>query len=144
MPSAELRRQRKTGATHLRTHRGWDELSSGAGYRGLPVDESLVEAHEVPDLGSLRFLRDPSLAARPRVNGGHERVRVPSFHIGGWHDIFLQGTLDNYGAMAALGIDARLVVGPWTHMDFRDPIGQECFGFPLESARCPSAWPAGT
>jgi hypothetical protein len=26
-----------------------------------------------------------------------------TMNIGGWHDIFLQGTLDNYAAMDALG-----------------------------------------
>lgn len=27
------------------------------------------------------------------VAGRHERVTVPSLHIGGWYDIFQQGTL---------------------------------------------------
>ena len=53
---------------------------------------------------------------------------MPSFHVGGWHDLFLQGVLDDYAAMAALGRPARLVVGPWTHKAFADPIGELCYG----------------
>jgi putative CocE/NonD family hydrolase len=30
--------------------------------------------------------------------------------------------------MAALGRPARLVVGPWTHLTFADPVGELCFG----------------
>jgi putative CocE/NonD family hydrolase len=50
-------------------------------------------------------------------------------HIGGWFDVCLQGTLDNYVAMTQLRRPARLVIGPWSHSDaLSDPIGQLCFG----------------
>src|SRR2546428_12780740 len=26
----------------------------------------------------------------------HRRIRVPAFNIGGWYDIFLQGTINNF------------------------------------------------
>lgn len=51
-----------------------------------------------------------------------EQVNAPGLFIGGWHDAFLQGTLDsfttiqNQGGPAARG-KCRLVVGPWTHKD---------------------------
>ena len=46
---------------------------------------------------------------------------TPALHIGGWFDIFIQGTLANYqedrrrgtGASGAPG--SRLIVGPWSH-----------------------------
>lgn len=47
-------------------------------------------------------------------------IKVPGFHVGGWYDIFLQGTLDaftaaqNRGGAGALG-SQHLVVGPWVH-----------------------------
>ena len=100
------------------------------GYADLPVHEApVLQRHGVPDLGTIGMLADPERADWSRVEGRHERVTVPTFHIAGWHDIFLQGTIDNYAAMAALGRPARLVVGPWHHTaTWSDPVGERCFG----------------
>lgn len=44
---------------------------------------------------------------------------IPCLHIGGWYDIFLSGTLENFRAAclssAAAG-DQALVIGPWQHI----------------------------
>ena len=101
------------------------------GYWDLPLsDNSALRRYDLPELGSIRVLDDPSVAAWCRVAGEHERVNVPTLHTGGWYDIFLQGTLDNHVAMAALGHDSRLVVGPWSHSyrGLSDPIGEQLFG----------------
>jgi len=99
------------------------------GYWGLPVhDLPVLRRHESPDLGMFRTLEDPGAAAWSRVAGEHERVTVPTFHIGAWHDIFVQGVLDSYEAMTALGRPARLIVGPWSHGALADPIGELHFG----------------
>lgn len=49
-----------------------------------------------------------------------EKVQVPQAHIGGWYDIFLQGTLDAFqsayeGANDSLKAQHKLVIGPWSH-----------------------------
>jgi uncharacterized protein len=101
----------------------------GDGYRDLPVhDMRVLRRHGFPDIGTISMLSNPDVPAWCRVAGEHERVTVPTLHTACWHDIFVQGTLDNYMAMAALGRPARLVVGPWTHGAFADPIGEQCFG----------------
>lgn len=47
-------------------------------------------------------------------------VNVPAIHIGGWYDIFTQGTIDGFlgyqhqGGLGALG-KSKLIMGPWTH-----------------------------
>ncbi|MFH1176191.1 MAG: CocE/NonD family hydrolase, partial [Acidobacteriota bacterium] len=47
-------------------------------------------------------------------------VNVPALHIGGWFDIFQQGTIDafvaaqHHGGAGALGRQ-KLIIGPWTH-----------------------------
>jgi len=105
----------------------WDRLATGCW--SLPVEAiPALRRHDLPDLGGIRALEDPEIAARCRVAGMYDRVAVPTLHTAGWHDIFVQGTLDNYGAMAATGHAARLVVGPWTHHAFADPIGERVFG----------------
>jgi len=109
--------------------RDLDRLAAD-GYWDLPVDDmAVLRRHDVPDLGTVAMLSNPDVPTWCRVAGQHERVTVPTLHIGGWHDIFVQGTLDNYMAMAALGRPCRLIVGPWSHDDtLSDPIGELCFG----------------
>ena len=91
-------------------------------------DQAVLNRHGLGDTSLFRSLDDPDFAARTRIAGRHSSVTVPSFHTAGWHDLFLQGTLDNYAAMSALGRDCRLLVGPWTHATFADPIGEQVYG----------------
>ncbi|OIH85734.1 hypothetical protein BLJ79_06170 [Arthrobacter sp. UCD-GKA] len=61
-----------------------------------------------------------------------ERVKtnVPVLHIGGWYDLFLSGTLDNYTTIstAAENVSIRasqhLIIGPWTHTDQTGNAGE--------------------
>ena len=58
---------------------------------------------------------------RWKVSDFHEQLTIPVFNIGGWYDIFLNGTLANYQGMKHRAASeearsaARLVVGPWFH-----------------------------
>jgi uncharacterized protein len=51
----------------------------------------------------------------------YEQITVPALNIGGWYDIFLGGTLENYTGMKQRGGSAvarqnqRLLIGPWSH-----------------------------
>lgn len=48
-----------------------------------------------------------------------DRVRVPVLLIGGWQDIFLRQTLQQYARLRGRGTDVTdvaLTVGPWTHI----------------------------
>lgn len=55
------------------------------------------------------------------INRRYERIEVPAFVVGGWFDIFLGGTLENFAGVRAHGGSAiaregtRLLVGPWAH-----------------------------
>jgi uncharacterized protein len=46
-----------------------------------------------------------------------ERATVPTLLIGGWHDLFIEQTLEQYRTLAARGVPTRLLVGPWTHLE---------------------------
>lgn len=95
-------------------------------YQGGAVREALV-VNWLDGQGSLDML--PSiLEHRTRddwwdpVNALADRAEVeaPALHIGGWYDVFAQGTLDGFSELqAAGGPGARgnqhLVMGPWTH-----------------------------
>jgi putative CocE/NonD family hydrolase len=116
----------------------YDRLRSD-GYWDLPVDDmAVLRRNDVPDLGTVSMLSDPDVPSWCRVVGRHERVTVPSFHIAGWYDLFVQGTLDGYVAMAEQGRPVRLVVGPWSHqLPGADPVGAQSFG--LRASRVGSA-----
>jgi putative CocE/NonD family hydrolase len=68
------------------------------------------------------------------VSRGWENITAASFSMGGWHDIFLGGTIANFtGMTAAAGGERgrhRLMVGPWNHGGMRtgNPIGDANFG----------------
>ncbi|HTS52058.1 MAG TPA: CocE/NonD family hydrolase [Burkholderiales bacterium] len=59
--------------------------------------------------------------AQQNVGLNHSRFQVPVYHLGGWYDIFLKGTLENFAglrknAATALARDnQKLVIGPWVH-----------------------------
>ena len=44
-----------------------------------------------------------------------DKVSVPVLLIGGWQDLFLQQTLEQYRHLRGRGVDVGLTVGPWTH-----------------------------
>ncbi|MEY8017137.1 CocE/NonD family hydrolase [Mycobacterium servetii] len=44
-----------------------------------------------------------------------DRVRVPVLLVGGWQDIFLRQTLQQYARLRDRGVDVALTVGPWAH-----------------------------
>jgi uncharacterized protein len=104
-------------------------------YRHLPLRDAPVVSHILPDwrqwLDRERreaFWDDLSYAGR------RERIATPALHVGGWFDLFLGGTLDNYQTLrgSAATEHARrnqaLVVGPWTHGDRTGTAGELNFG----------------
>jgi putative CocE/NonD family hydrolase len=64
------------------------------------------------------------------IEDNYGKIVVPGYHIGGWYDIFLSGTIKNYlgiknhgGSEAARG-NQRLLIGPWGHAG----VGEIDFG----------------
>jgi predicted acyl esterase len=55
------------------------------------------------------------------VEAKTENINVPAYHIGGWYDIMLKGTINGFvtrqadGAEGAKG-NQKLIIGPWTHL----------------------------
>lgn len=68
----------------------------------------------------------------------HNEVDVPSLNIGGWADILLKGTLQNYMGTRRHGRgltqQAQVLIGPWTHGGFGSTIGEKDFGSGANSA----------
>jgi predicted acyl esterase len=74
------------------------------------------------------------------LSGRWKQTNVPAIHIGGWYDIFTQGTIDAFtGYQTKGGPGARgrqkLIMGPWTHGVGQRRVGQ--FTFPPNASAPP-------
>ena len=64
----------------------------------------------------------------------YDRFAVPALHIGGWYDIFLEGTLRNFEGIRRHAESEQtrqsqhLIIGPWWHMPWIPSVGQVDFG----------------
>jgi putative CocE/NonD family hydrolase len=72
------------------------------------------------------------LPASPRA--GYEQIGVPALNISGWYDTFLWSTFQNYigvkqrGGTEEVRQNQRLIIGPWTHMNFSGSFPEHEFG----------------
>src|SRR5262249_14071915 len=67
------------------------------------------------------------------IRDRYDRITVPALHYGGWYDTFIEGTLENYRALAELAGEnpdrvQRLLVGPWLHIPWAPISGVRNFG----------------
>jgi putative CocE/NonD family hydrolase len=71
---------------------------------------------------------------------GYEQITVPALNISGWYDIFLWSTFQNYlgmkqrGGTEAARQNQRLIIGPWTHMNFSGSFPEREFDWGGSSA----------
>ncbi|HET8626347.1 MAG TPA: CocE/NonD family hydrolase [Thermomicrobiales bacterium] len=113
-----------------------DALGAG-GYRALPLaDYAPLRRQEVAPFifDAIERPMDRDREAPWTILGRHERVRVPTFNVGGWYDIFLADTIANFNAMRALGRPTKLLIGPWAHGRGMNPVGEVNFGFGAQTA----------
>jgi putative CocE/NonD family hydrolase len=52
-----------------------------------------------------------------RAGAALQRVDVPVLLVGGWQDLFLDQTLEQYFTLRERGVDVAMTIGPWTHLD---------------------------
>lgn len=103
----------------------------------LPLQEvPLLKEHEIAPW-YFDWLEHPARDAywtRWSIEERYDHVRVPALHIGGWYDIFLDGTIRNYvgmrehGATELARANQHLVVGPWPHLPWGRFVSGRDFG----------------
>jgi putative CocE/NonD family hydrolase len=65
--------------------------------------------------------RSDSYWQRWRVSDHYREMNVKGLHVGGWHDLFLRGSIKNYLGLRAEAVTPaarggqRLIIGPWAH-----------------------------
>jgi putative CocE/NonD family hydrolase len=116
--------------------REFDALSR-TGYASLPLrDFAPLRRHGLYEELREAFERPMDRAAASEVDfaARRERATAPAFLVGGWYDVFLGGTLDNYAALRKRGVPAKLLIGPWAHIQHGIRIGEVAFGFASQAA----------
>jgi len=107
----------------------------GAGYRHLPVREAPAVSAILPAWRQwLDHEQHDAFWSELSYAAGRSRIAAPALHVGGWFDLFLGGTLDNFQTLSrsAATEHARrnqaLIVGPWIHGDQTGTAGELNFG----------------
>ncbi len=102
-------------------------LKSCPPLEGIPYAHRYFESLNHPEDGPYWWPMDLSLK--------YAEVDVPIFHLGGWFDINLAGTLRAFQGIAAHGRTAhcrqsqRLLIGPWIHANVgKREVGEMDFG----------------
>lgn len=80
--------------------------------------------------------RDDEYWKRWKISDHYSKLDIKALHSGGWHDIFLKGSIGNYVGMRKSAATAeardnqRLLVGPWAHAatSAEGKIGDVVFG----------------
>jgi uncharacterized protein len=105
----------------------------------LPVDTYRIL--DLPPAGTLApyfhdwvsHERDDDYWKPWKISDHYAQMNVKALHAGGWHDIFLKGTLQNYEGMrrsSRASADQRLMIGPWAHAETspEGKVGDVTFG----------------
>jgi putative CocE/NonD family hydrolase len=76
--------------------------------------------------------RDAWRNTAPREH--YSSIAAPALHVGGWYDVFVSGTIENFrrlrreAATREAREGQRLLIGPWAHGNLSDVVGTEEFG----------------
>jgi putative CocE/NonD family hydrolase len=71
---------------------------------------------------------------RTSIGDGYRKINASVFAIGGWYDILLKGTIDNFLKMTKAEIlpdirqKQKLMIGPWVHSMGNRKVGELDFG----------------
>ncbi len=99
------------------------------------IDQDRMLGWKIP------FLRDwlshpehDSYWDRTSIGNGYLRINAASYSVGGWYDILLNSTINNYLRMTAPEIlpevrrKQKLMIGPWIHSMGHRKVGEMDFG----------------
>lgn len=76
---------------------------------------------------------DREICRKQTISDNYNKMSVPVLCIGGWYDVFLNGTLNNFvgvreKADPEIAKNAKLVIGPWGHWERNEWLADGYFG----------------
>ena len=121
--------RRKAGA--LQDPKGWATQLPVESYRMLELPPVSMLAPYFRDW--VTHERDDDYWKAWKISEHYAEMNIKALHAGGWHDIFLKGTIQNYAGMRKLSparADQRLLLGPWAHAETspEGKVGDVTFG----------------
>jgi uncharacterized protein len=107
-----------------------DGMARGETFQHHPLEDMPLVGRD----GVLPLLSD--LLAHPTPDEYWEglavqpaRVKVPALHFGGWYDIFISQSLQDFTRLQQAGnAPQRIIIGPWVHADIDGLAGEVDFG----------------
>lgn len=106
----------------------------GTRFFDLPLADLTHLAHAPWYADWLRHPTRDEYWRRWSIEERYGQITVPALNIGGWYDIFVDGTLRNYLGMREHGgserarAGQRLLIGPWHHSPWSEQVNGTCFG----------------
>jgi putative CocE/NonD family hydrolase len=118
-------------AAGLEDPKSWVEQLPVEGYHMLELPPVSALAPYFPDW--VAHERDDDYWRPWKISDHYGEMNIKALHSGGWHDIFLKGTIQNYAGMRRASparADQRLLLGPWAHAETspEGKIGDVTFG----------------
>jgi putative CocE/NonD family hydrolase len=118
-------------ASGLEDPKSWVSQLPVDGYRMLELPPVSALAPYFSDW--VAHERDDDYWRPWKISDHYAAMNVKALHAGGWHDIFLKGTIQNYAGMRAASparADQRLLLGPWAHAETspEGKVGDVTFG----------------
>jgi uncharacterized protein len=90
-----------------------------AAFAGLPMVEAAESLLDGRAPWYREWLQHPDVSDpywdRYNYSDALQRVQTPTLLVGGWQDIFVGQTVEQYEALRSRGTDVALTLGPWTH-----------------------------
>ncbi len=70
------------------------------------------------------------------VRERYSEIDLPILHVGGWYDVFMYGTMENFSRLSKMQSEnktatkarQKLVVGPWYHVPWQQQFGVNNYG----------------
>ncbi|KPV42155.1 CocE/NonD family hydrolase [Alicyclobacillus ferrooxydans] len=67
------------------------------------------------------------------IHPHYESMQVDAHLVGGWYDVFLKSTIASFLRLRELGRETRIIIGPWTHSNYGNAVGDLDFGMAANS-----------
>lgn len=109
---------------------------AGEGYYQLPLTEfaPLKRLDVLPEVfDNIRANTNSDYWRTMSIREHYETFQVSAQFTGGWYDVFLQSTMKSFLRMRELGKEATLTIGPWTHSNQTQAVGEVNFGLAANS-----------
>lgn len=127
---------RRAGETALQKEMWQSFMSLPGGYWSTPIKDTVqsAEKHAPYYLDWLEHDTYDQYWKKNSIRNLYPQITVPVLHVGGWYDVFVSGTINNYIEMSKLSAsdstrgEQKLVIGPWHHLPWQQQIGSCDFG----------------